>query len=92
MDEWSGIFDWDAGSEGHVTRHGVEPHEIEEALLDPWQISGDAFNVGTETREAVVGKTGGGSILFVVYTIRDGRVRPISAREATSREKRRYRR
>jgi len=30
--------------------------------------------------------------LFVVYTIRNKKVRPISAREATDKEKRRYRR
>lgn len=77
---------------GTRCRHGVEPYEVEEALLDPEQVSGDAFNVGTETRDAVIGKTDDGAILFVVYTIRNKKVRPISAREATDKEKRRYRR
>ncbi len=96
MDEWDELFDWDESNEGHVARHvarhGVEPYEVEEALLDPEQVSGDAFNVGTETRDAVIGKTDDGAILFVVYTIRNKKVRPISAREATDKEKRRYRR
>ena len=29
------VFDWDAGNEGHVLVYGMEPGEVEEALLDP---------------------------------------------------------
>ncbi len=91
MENRDGLFDWDEGNEGHVARHGVEPYEVEEALLDPEQVSGDAYNVGTERREAAIGATDGGRIVFVVYTMRNEKVRPIHAREATDKEKRRYR-
>lgn len=75
-----------------TTQHGVEVYEIEEALLDSDGVIGKAYGVGTERREAVIGETYHGRIVFVVYTMRDDRARPISAREATDKEKRRYRR
>jgi len=37
-------FDWDEGNEDHVLGHGVEPREVEEALLDPARIQADARN------------------------------------------------
>jgi uncharacterized protein len=92
VSEWDGYFDWDEGNEDHATRHGVEVYEIEEALLDPGGVTGEAYGVGSERREAVIGETYHGRIVFVVYTMRDDRVRPVSAREATDKEKRRYRR
>lgn len=92
MSQWGGCFDWDEGNEDHATRHGVEIREIEEALLDPDQVTGEAYGVGPERREAIIGETDDGRVVFVVYTMRDEKVRPISAREATDKEKRRYRR
>ena len=40
----------------------------------------------------MIGSTVEGRIVFIVYTDRDGKIRPISARHATDAEKRRYRR
>ncbi|MGH3086677.1 MAG: BrnT family toxin [Rubrobacteraceae bacterium] len=74
-----GLFDWDEGNEEHIARHGIEPYEAEEALLDPKR-------VGT------IGATAAGRILAVVFTRREGKTRPIMARNATDKEKRRYRR
>lgn len=70
--------------------HGVEPGEVEEALLDPH--GADARNVAGENREALIGATEVGRILHVVYTVRGDKVRPITARDADGTEKRRYRR
>jgi hypothetical protein len=42
VDEW---FDWDEGNEDRVQAHGVEPGEVEEALLDPERIRAAARNV-----------------------------------------------
>ena len=60
-------------------------------MLDPDVVTGEAYGVGMERREAVVGATYQGRIVFVVYTVREDRVRPISARETTDKEKRRCR-
>jgi uncharacterized protein len=95
MDGREDISDWDEANESHIGAHGVGREGVEEALLDTDQVSSDAYDIvtpfGKEERESVIGKAEGGSILFVVYTWRGGKVRPISAREANEMEKRRYR-
>lgn len=73
--------------------HGVDPSEVEEAVLDPRRLKSDARNMFGERREALIGATDGGRILHIVYTRRGGeKVRPITVRDADGTEKRRYRR
>ncbi len=85
-------FDWNEANLGHVARHGVEPWEVEEAVLDPDRVGASARNVAGEQRFAVVGATESGRMLFVIFTRREERIRPITARDADDGEKRRYRR
>jgi len=87
-----GWFDWDEGNEDHILLHGVEPTEVEEAVLDPEGFGVEAYDVPGERREALIGATGEGRILTVVYTMRGERVRPITVRDASETHKRRYRR
>jgi uncharacterized DUF497 family protein len=87
-----GWFDWDEGNERHVLDHGVDPMEVEEALLDPERLRADARNVPEERRLAFIGATEEGRILLVIYTKRGEKVRPITARDASDEQKRRYRR
>ncbi len=91
MSCWYENFDWDDANEDHVAKHGFTPAEVEEALLDADQVSIDAYGVGGEGREAILGQTDAGAMLLVVFTMRRGAVRPISAREANAKQKRRYR-
>lgn len=85
-------FDWDEANIGHVTRHGVEPWEVEEAVLDPDRIGASARKTLREQRFAVVGATEAGRMVFVVFTRREEKIRAITARDADDGEKRRYRR
>lgn len=85
-------FDWDDANIGHVARHGVEPWEAEEALLDTGRVGIDAYNVRGERRWALLGSTEGGRVLFVVFTRRTEKIRVVTAREAEDKEKRRYKR
>jgi uncharacterized protein len=85
-------FDWDEANEEHIARHDVTPEEAEEALTDPRRIGAPAYNVGTERRRAVLGATIDGRVLFVVFTIRRGKLRVVAARDATTTQRRRYRR
>jgi uncharacterized DUF497 family protein len=64
--------------------------DVEAAVLDPERIAVEAFNRG-ERRWALVGMTEGGRLLFVVYTMREGAVRVVTARDAIAGEKARYR-
>jgi uncharacterized protein len=69
----------------------VEPEEAEQALSDPDRIGVSAYNVKGERRWAYLGATEAGRILFVVHTHRRRRIRIVTARDATDRDKRRYR-
>ncbi|MGE3075212.1 MAG: BrnT family toxin [Dehalococcoidia bacterium] len=87
-----GVFEWDDDNEGHVARHGVEWWEAEEALLDPDRANLARVEVGGETRFLVIGRTGAGRLLCVVYVVRRTRIRVVTARRPTERESRRFRR
>jgi uncharacterized DUF497 family protein len=84
-------FDWDEANTAHIARHGVRPEEAEEALTDPRRLVLRIRSQRGEERWAALGTTEAGRILFVVFTRRRGRVRAITARDATPEEKRRYR-
>ncbi len=85
-------FDWDDANVDHIARHGVRPGEAEEALADPHRIGAPAYNADGEQRRAILGAAQNGRILFVVYTVRSARLRVVAARDATSAQRRRYRR
>ncbi len=66
---------------------------MEEALLDPRRLGiPRAYGVGSERRQAFLGASVTGRILVVVTVRRGGRWRVVTAIEADSQEKRRYRR
>ncbi len=85
-------FEWDEANLKHIGRHRVTAEEVEEALTDPRRLGAPAYDVRGETRWALLGATETGRVLFVVYTRRRGKIRVVTARDATSKEKRRYRR
>jgi uncharacterized protein len=85
-------FDWDEANLEHIAKHGFDDYECEEVFFDPQITSTPAYNLKGENRQAVIGKTDGGRIAFIVYTIRNQKVRVISARNADDSEKRTYRR
>jgi uncharacterized DUF497 family protein len=82
-------FDWDDANIEHIAAHQISPEEAEEALSDPFRIP--AYRVGGERRRAVLGSTEDGRLLFVVTTRRGNGIRVITARDATTSERRRYR-
>lgn len=87
-----GWFDWDEDNENHVLDHDVDPAEVEEAMLDPLRVVVHVYSTPGERRRGVVGATDAGRILFVVYTMRGDKVRPVTARDADRPDRRRYRR
>ena len=91
MADWP-EFDWDAANVEHIARHGVYPNEVEETLLDPDRVARIARDMRGEVRRAVLGAAEAGRLLFVVYTIRGGKIRPVTSRDATDGEKKAYRR
>jgi uncharacterized protein len=67
---YSGMdFDWDDNNLDHIARHGVEPEEAEEAVLDEEAKSVSIYNRSSEWRQGIIGKVGT-RILFVILTTR----------------------
>jgi len=76
-------FDWDSANLSHIALHSVAREEAEEVLLGP-AFELDTYTVDEEERIEEVGATGRGRILKVVSTVRNGRVRVVTAYDASS--------
>jgi len=85
-------FEWDAGKAPKVeTRHRVTTGECEQVFFhEPLLIAPDAPHSLTEERWAAWGRTAEGRALAVVFTLRQDRIRPISARDMNRKERQRY--
>ncbi|MFC7677539.1 BrnT family toxin [Paenibacillus sp. GCM10028914] len=83
------LFLWDEENIQHISRHNVEPFEAEDALMDPQRIkfSAHSGNMG------IIGSTEDGRRLVVIYIKKVlGKIRVITARDATESEARTYKR
>jgi hypothetical protein len=77
-------FDWDQFNIAHIARHEVKPHEAEEVVTsDPIDLAVTIRN--GEERTEQVGETVTGRILQVVTTIRNSRIRVVTALPLRSR-------
>ncbi len=83
-------FDWDDENIGHLAWHTVEPDEAEAAFADPDRVLREAYNTPTERRRGIIGATIDGRLLTLIYTVRQGRIRVVSAWDADDRDARRY--
>lgn len=85
---WGG-FDWDTGkADSNMAKHAVSFEEAETVFLDPLSmfVPDPDHSVG-ESRMIGIGLSGKGRVLVVSYTERESRIRIISARKATRRER-----
>ncbi len=85
-------FDWDKGNiEKNWERHRVTHIECEEVFFNrPLVVREDKLHSMAESRYYVLGKTDDERLLFVVFTIRENKIRVISARDMNRRERRLY--
>jgi uncharacterized DUF497 family protein len=75
-------FDWDERNTKHLAAHKVTPAEFEQAMNnDPLEL--DYEWIGDEERYRSVGLTNGGRFLLVVWTVRKGKVRAVTAFSAS---------
>jgi uncharacterized DUF497 family protein len=80
-------FEWDRGNSGKNKKHGVEDSESEEVFFDEYKAAlRAAVRSGGEERSILIGKTKKDRLLFVVFTLRGGKVRIISARDVNRKE------
>jgi uncharacterized protein len=86
IDEWDPVK---AGS--NLTRHGVSFAEATSVFLDPAALTfGDPDHSDEEEREITIGASATGRVLFVSHCPRGRRIRIVSARKSTRRERSQY--
>jgi uncharacterized DUF497 family protein len=86
-------FEWDAGnSTKSIEKHSVSCREAEEVFLEHHFVPlGEQYlPPPPEPRYGVLGETHEGKLLFLVFTLRDQKIRVISARPMNGREKKFY--
>jgi uncharacterized protein len=93
--EWTSkilSFDWDDGNRTkNWTRHEVSWLECENVFFnDPLFVLPDPTHSKQKERFHALGHTNHGRLLFISFTVRKERIRVISAREMSRRERRAY--
>lgn len=81
-------FEWDEGNrDKNLLKHNVTNQEAEEIFSNtPLWISEDVRHSKIERRFQALGKTNQSRLLFLSFTVRNNKVRIISARDMSKRE------
>lgn len=84
-------FEWDEHNRNKVRlRHNITHTEAEQPFLNDYSIFYDDKHSLAEKRYQIVGKTNKGQTLFIVFTLRKNKIRIISARSASKKERNNY--
>lgn len=80
-------FDWDDGNKDKPKKHGVTIDEAEEAFFDENKVVfSDWVHSTREKRFTLLGKTRKERLLNITYTIREKKIRIITARNINKKE------
>jgi uncharacterized DUF497 family protein len=74
----------------NLIKHGISFEESSTALLDPLALVREDPDAEGENRWVLIGMSNQARLLTVVYTLRNERIRLISARKATKKEAKNY--
>ncbi len=85
-------FQWDSANSDKIRlRHQVAPIECEEVFFNrPLFVGEDEKHSAAEERAFALGQTDAVRLLFMVFTIRGGLIRVISARDMSRKERKVY--
>lgn len=85
-------FDWDAGNlQKNLLKHQVSPLECEQIFFNlPLLLANDQPHSQQETRYYALGQTNAQRRLFIAFTIRNRKIRVISARDMSKKEREIY--
>jgi len=81
-------FEWDDDNVEHIARHGITPEEAEQVVRGNPLLVEAQYRSG-EQRTLCAGSTAGGKRVAVVYTMRGGRIRVVTAFVANRRLRKR---
>jgi len=85
------IFEWDSQkATTNIRKHSITFELACEAFFDPFVYYIDDESVHDELRETIIGLATNWQLLHVVYVMRDGIIRIISARLVTNPERETY--
>lgn len=80
-------FDWDSGNLDHIKKHNVVYTECEEVINNGPFANEDKEHSKVEIRHQALGQTNSGRFLFISFTIQENKIRVISARDQSKRER-----
>ena len=82
-------FEWDDNNRRkNWDKHQVSTGECEEVFFNlPLLLSADPAHSQREPRSFILGQTDTGRLLFIAFTIRGDRIRVISARDMSRKER-----
>jgi len=81
-------FEWDEDNITHIAKHQLAPEEVEEVFRHDFRVY-----KGRRGRYMAYGRSLEGRYLFIVFEhLSRGRIRVITAREMSGKEKKRFRR
>ena len=85
-------FDWDESNrDKNWIAHQVSMGECEEVFFNlPLRLHTDPVHSQAEARSYVLGQTNAGRLLFIAFTVRNNKVRVISARDLSKKERASY--
>lgn len=85
-------FDWDDGNRQiNWNKHGVDYRECEETFFNrPLVIGVDLKHSDQERRYFLLGQSNAGRTLFLIFTVRNDKVRVILARDQSRKERHIY--
>lgn len=84
-------FEWDdAKDRANIAKHGLGFDRASRIFVGPVLTFADERDYDGEYREISIGMLESAAIIVVAHTDRQGRFRIVSARPATSRERKRY--
>ena len=86
------LVEWDTGkANANISKHGVSFDEASTVFQDNLSITiSDPLHSENEDRFILIGHSYSGHLLVVVHTCRKNRIRIISARKATKKERSNY--
>lgn len=86
------VFEWDKGNlDKSYEKHGISLKETEEIFIsEELFVLPDIKHSQKEERFIALGRTQDGKNLFVIFTLRDKKIRIISARRMHKKEVERY--
>jgi hypothetical protein len=85
-------FEWDNHNADKIwSKHHVTPSECEQIFFNlPLIVADDEKHSKKEKRYYVLGHTDTGRLLFAVFTVRRNKIRVISARDMSRKERKEY--